>query len=254
MPNILAPRQIDEFIETGVTILRNAFAPDVAARCRDVVCRAAGVDAHAPSTWTQPLVHLQETYCDGPFRDVLTPTISGAMDDLLGPGRYDARINYGWWPISFPGFEQPPWRAPQTGWHVDGGHFHHHLDSRSQGLLPLFIFSDIQPGDGGTAYLPGSHVTTARVLHAAEPTGLDPVAVTEQAVAAADLSAAVEATGHPGDVLLLHPFMVHARSPNTGPRVRFICNPCVALHERIRVEPGAERTPLERSIIRAVGR
>jgi hypothetical protein len=174
------------------------------------------------------------------------------MDDLLGPGRYRPLTGFGWWPISFPGFDQPPWRPPQVGWHVDGQHFHHRLDASDQGLLPLFIFSEIQPGDGGTAYLEGSHATTARVLHAAEPVGLDPIAVSSQAAAAADKSRAVEGTGQPGDVLLLHPFMVHARSPNTGSRVRFICNPCVGLHERIRVEPGAERTPLELSIIRAL--
>jgi hypothetical protein len=226
----------------------------VAARCRERVWQAAGLSADQPATWTKPVVHLQEAYADGPFAEVMTPAISGAMDDLLGPGRYQPLTGYGWWPIAFPGFDKPPWRAPTVGWHVDGQHFHHHIDSSNQGLLPLFIFSEIQPGDGGTAYLQGSHVSTAQVLQAAVPDGLDAKIVSSQCVAVADRSRAIEGTGNPGDVLLLHPFMVHARSPNTGPRVRFICNPCVALHERIRLEPGAERTPLERSIIRAIQR
>ena len=34
-----------------------------------------------------------------------------------------------------------------------------------------------------------------------------------------------------GDVALIHPFLSHARSENTGPNVRFICNPCYGLHE-----------------------
>jgi hypothetical protein len=254
MPNVLASSQIDEFIETGVTILRDAFPAEVAARCRERVWQASGLRPDQPTTWTKPVVHLQEAYCDGPFPEVLTPAISGAMDDLLGAGRYRQLTSYGWWPISFPGFEKPPWRAPVAGWHVDGQHFHHRLDSSNQGLLPLFIFSQIQPGDGGTSYLEGSHVTTAKVLQSAEPAGLDAITVSTQAAAAADKSRALEGIGNPGDVLFLHPFMVHARSPNTGPRVRFICNPCIALHERIRIEPGGERTPLERSIIRAIGR
>jgi hypothetical protein len=254
MPNVLTSHQVDEFIATGVTVLRDAFSPGVASRCRDHLWGVSGVSADAPSTWSEPLIQLKEVYGDGPFREIMTPAISGAMDDLLGAGRYQPLTGFGWWPISFPGFAKPPWRAPTSGWHVDGIQFHHHLDSRDQGLLPLFIFSRIEPGDGGTAYIEGSHITTARVLQAAEPAGLDCMSLGAQAVAAADMNRAVEGIGNPGDVLLLHPFMVHARSPNTGSRVRFICNPCVTLHERIRVEPGAGRTPLERSIMQATQR
>jgi len=38
----------------------------------------------------------------------------------------------------------------RTNWHVDGDFFHHFLDSKEQGLLPIVIFSDIKTGGGGT--------------------------------------------------------------------------------------------------------
>ncbi len=64
----------------------------------------------------------------------------------------------------------------------------------------------------------------------------------------------MEINGEPGDVALLHPFMLHARSPNTGRRVRFICNPCISFKEPMRVKPedGDSVSPVERAIIRAI--
>ena len=56
-----------------------------------------------------------------------------------------------------------------------------------------------------------------------------------------------------GDVMLAHPFMLHARSANTGPRTRFICNPCISLHEPMDVSAdGADTSPVERAIIRSI--
>ena len=195
---------------------------------------------------------MQRSFGDGAFAEISNPRLSGAFDDLLGAGRYVPLTHYGWWPVSFPGFAQPPWGPPAVGWHVDGQHFHHHIDGRDQGLLPLFIFSDIFPGDGGTAYIPCSHLTTARILAQAAPTGIAAKDISALAAAAIDPANGIEATGMPGDVLLLHPFMVHARSANTGPRVRMICNPCIGLNEPIRLGAQLQATPLERSIIGAI--
>jgi hypothetical protein len=252
MPSVLTPAQIDEFIETGVAVLRGGFSPEVAEQCRTRIWTAVGMNPDARSTWTKPLIHVQQCPDDGPFATIHNPRLDGAIDDLLGAGRYDPVVGFGWWPIAFPGFDMPPWRLPDSGWHIDGTNFRHHVDSSNQGLLSLFIFSEIQPGDGGTAYVPGSHAATARILLESEPLGLEHEELTRRVTCQVDKSRGIEATGMPGDVFLLHPFMLHARSPNTGSRVRFICNPCMSLRERPRLDPHPDRTPLERSIMLAL--
>jgi len=76
----------------------------------------------------------------------------------------------GWWPINFPGFDDPPYRE---NWHIEGGWFHHHVWSPEQALLNLFCFSTVDPGGGGTLLVEGSHHLAARILWEAEPEGLE---------------------------------------------------------------------------------
>lgn len=54
---------------------------------------------------------------------------------------------------------------------MDGSNFHHRVTSREQGLVTLFLFSDIGPGDGGTPVFRGSHRAVARLLATSEPAG-----------------------------------------------------------------------------------
>jgi hypothetical protein len=56
------------------------------------------------------------------------------------------------------------WSPPRLGWHVDGAHFHHHIQSREQSLVVLPVFRQLEAGGGGTVLLPGSHRTVARWL------------------------------------------------------------------------------------------
>ena len=87
---------------------------------------------------------------------MVTPRLHAAIDQLCGAGRTEP-FGCGWWVVSFPGLAEPPWEA-NGNWHVDGYHYTHYPDSREIGLLPIFIFNDLGPGDGGTALCEGSHV------------------------------------------------------------------------------------------------
>ena len=49
------------------------------------------------------------------------------------------------WPVYVP-------RAP--GWHKDGWHFQHFLDTPQQGLLLMYFYSDVPAGAGGTQVTP----------------------------------------------------------------------------------------------------
>lgn len=254
-PKVLTPAQIDEFIRDGFTMLRGAFPVEVAAEGRAFLWKELGLDPENASEWREPFIHIKKGFSEEPFRSAFTARLLGAYDDLLGEGRYHPPTGLGWWPVSFPGFEQPPWQPPEEGWHIDGIQFHHHVDSPTQGLLPLFLFSEIRPGDGGTVASLGSHVITARILQESEPEGLDVYELTKRVVEHRR-ERIVEINGDPGDVALLHPFMLHARSPNTGSRVRFICNPCVSFRENMRVKEGDldSASPVERAVILALRR
>lgn len=252
-PSVLSEDEVEQFVEKGFVLLREAFPAEVAARVRAFLWKEMGLSPDDPSGWTKPLIHLKHAYEGPPFTDSFTPRLCGALDDVMGPGRWNPKTTLGWWPVSFPGFEHPPWKEPETGWHIDGIQFHHHVNSPDQGLLPIFLFSDIAPGGGGTALDVGSHRIAARILHEAEPDGLH-VQELGKRVAQHPFQQIVESQGRAGDVVLIHPFVRHARSMNTGSSVRFICNPCFVLKEpmNLKREDPAEYSPVERAIVEAL--
>ena len=139
------------------------------------------------------------------------------------------------------------------GWHKDGDFFRHFLDSPEQGLLGIVIWSDIEPQSGGTFAAGDSVGPIARHL-ANHPDGLLPVEA-----GFGDLihqcSDFVEFTGRAGDVVLLHPYILHAASSNPSGRPRFITNPNVTLAEPMsfnRDDP-AGYSPVELAVLRALG-
>jgi len=253
---VLDNPQVDEFVRDGYTIVRNAFSRETAEAIRDFLwleLTSQGVRRDSPSTWTKRVVHLAKVFHDEPFASAWSNRLYGALDDVLGEGRYDAPVGLGWWPVSFPNFDTPPWSAPTEGWHIDGIQFHHRINSADQGLLPLFMLSDISPGGGGTAVSAGSHVITARILAAAEPEGLDDEELTKR-VLEYPIQNVRELTGNAGDVALVHPFLLHARSPNTGQAVRFICNPCIPLKAPLDLnrQRSSEYSPVELAIVNSI--
>lgn len=60
----------------------------------------------------------------------------------------------------------------------------------------------------------------------------------------------IELTAQAGDVVMLHPMVLHARSKNLGARVRFITNPCITLYEPMQLTPA--RSPVECAIAEAI--
>lgn len=250
---VFTPSEIEQFIEEGYVVLREGFPRRVAAEIRARLWEKMGLREDDPAGWKQPLVHIKEALGGAPFSEVWTQRVFDAFDDLMGAERYRKPQTIGWFPVSFPGFEAPPWRAPEKGWHVDGIQFHHHVYSRDQGLLPIVILSDIGPGDGGTAIDLGSHKLAARILAESEPAGLD-IQELGKRVAQHPFKKVVEANGQAGDIFMHHPMIRHARSANTGRSVRFICNPCIVLHEHMNLKREREEdySPVERAIVRAL--
>ncbi|GIQ67546.1 hypothetical protein DUZ99_12220 [Xylanibacillus composti] len=171
MPKVLSNEQIEHFMEKGWVKVDQAFPREEALKVQDFLWdRLAehGVDRDDKSTWTKPLYRLGN-YTDSVADGCNTDRLTGAVEDLIGEGRWregNKKHNAVWggFIINF-GPEVP------GGWHYDGSHFHHYLDSWEQGLLFIGLFSEVRPGGSGTLVAEGSHNIVAKVL-AEHPKGL----------------------------------------------------------------------------------
>ena len=133
-------------------------------------------------------------------------------------------------------------------WHVDGDFFVHFLDSPEQALLVIPVFSDIAHAGGATYIAPDGIDLIARYL-AQHPEGVLPAKLSfvpsDSAAKYAEprddpgfwshleqvkrCTKFVELTAETGDVVLLHPLMLHSASKNHLRVPRVITNPPVAL-------------------------
>ena len=115
------------------------------------------------------------------------------------------------------------WRSTRApGWHKDGWHYRHFLDSPQQGLLLGYIYSDLLPESGGTQMCVDSIGVVARLL-ARHPEGIHPDTVYSyiKPYMARECSRFAELTGEAGDLAIMHPYMVHRVAGNPSGRPRF---------------------------------
>jgi hypothetical protein len=251
--SVLSPADAEAFLEHGYVLVREAIARETIEQLLPQIWARLPEDPTDPRTWRRGGTQIEDILREGPIDDLFTPRFTQSIDDLAGAGRWwTRRDGFGWVVLRFPG-HAAPWRPPSSGWHVDGIDFHHHLRSPEQGLVGIELFSDIEPGGGGTVLRVGSHRVIARLLGASEPDGLSYARLRGLSEELRELPA-VETTGRAGDVLWMHPFMVHARGPNVRSTVRVASNRCVGLHEPMCLERAQEsdHSLVERAIRRAL--
>lgn len=225
-----APSEIDTFIADGFLRLDGAFAPDLAARMRDILWQAMGLSPDDPAAWTRPVVRIGHR-SDPPFAAAAsTPRLHAAYDALAGRGRWLAPTGLGSFPVRFPSADDPG----DTGWHVDvsfGFEAPDYLDwrvnvvSRGRALLMLFLLSDTGPEDAPTLIRAGSHLRIARQLLPAGEAGMTLRELAADGFAGTADCAEVAATGPAGTVYLCHPFLVHRAQPLRSARPRFLAQP-----------------------------
>ncbi|KKY18447.1 hypothetical protein UCRPC4_g04916 [Phaeomoniella chlamydospora] len=174
------------------------------------------------------------------------PRAWGAICELLGG---EERIYPGtryWKDALIVNLGSPEWENKEhnpkdlRGWHVDGDFFIHFLDSPEQGLLVIPVFTDIIKEAGGTMICPSSVGKMAQYLYE-HPDGVTPQLQPRSGPLPhkpLDLTSLVckcgdfhEMTGNVGDVILLHPLMVHSASRNRLRIPRVITNPPISLVE-----------------------
>lgn len=264
----LTQDQIDNFLKFGYVRIPSAFSREKAASWTSQMWDRLGYSPTDKSTWLQDRINMPTHKRE--HVKTFAPAAWGAMHELLG-GNIDP--SSGQWSDGFIvnlGTEE--WaknRPPPTdldNWHVDGDFFVHFLDSPEQGLLVIPIFSDIEPTGGGTMIAPDGISVIARHLRD-HPEGVSPrmVPVGQEPEyeglgwyinkIRTECKDFHEMTGKAGDVVLMHPLMLHSASRNSLRVPRVITNPLTSAREPFNFdrENPEDYSLVERKTLMALG-
>ncbi|MFN3652334.1 MAG: phytanoyl-CoA dioxygenase family protein [Armatimonadota bacterium] len=251
---VLSCEQVEQFLRFGYVVLHDCFPRELAEAWTARAMARLGCRADDPATWPASRIHMPGVE----RRDLreFSPRLWRAACELLG-GEERVRpchVSDGFI-INFRLGAGRPWRAPApdaAAWHKDGDYFRHFLDSPEAGLLTLMLWSDLQPKGGGTFLARDSVPVVARYL-AERPEGVRPARLEVRRLMA-ECRDFVEVTGRVGDVVLMHPFMLHAASPNHSGRPRFLTNPPLALKRPMSFRRARSRySPVEAAVLRGLG-
>ena len=251
----LTAKEVSEFIEKGFIVLRQIFRSELVERVVPLVWHEMHELPDDPSTWTMPVRIVEKLLQNLPMNEVLTRRYRDTLDDLCGVGRWETNDGIGYWINLFPNFANPPWRPPTIGWHIDTQTGGQNTNAPDLALVGMELFSNIDPSGGGTAIRVGSHRYVARVDAEAGHT-LSSDDLSSRAEVVTGQLPVVEVTGQAGDVLLMHPFTIHATSPNTRDCVRIAANRPISLYEPLnfnRTDPSSY-SPVECAVVDALTR
>ena len=238
----------------GYIVIKGAFPRQDSIDWVRSECARQGYDLDDPTTWTKEYLRLDTAH--GKMLPDYAPAAWQASCDLMGgadrvkspPGIYTLALNLR------QGADKPyqPPSPAVDGWHIDGWHFRHFLNTPDQGLLGISLMTDVFPEGGGTFLAADSVPIIARYL-AAHPEGaVDYLMPVEELVAQCrDFR---EVTGEAGDFFLLHPFVLHTVSQNRRRLPRAICNVCYELTEPMCFDRAdGAYSPVEQAILRGLG-
>lgn len=248
---MLLPRksfEISHFHEHGWMRIRGAVDAAAAQAMRDtawMALEAEGIRRDQPLTWTvERPSNLQHVKADPAFRQD-SAAVHAAIDAILEGRPYQKPQNWGALFLAFPG--KTPWHIPTKGWHIDAYYASPLVPVR--GVKTFALFADVAPRGGGTLMVSGSHrlvhrwfqenpprpgtrsaqmrrlllsIPYLRDLHlegeAAERirrfTSMEEIDGIPLRV--------VEAEGEAGDVILMHPLVMHVAAPNNSAQPRMM--------------------------------
>ena len=253
MNNSLSLAQREHFLDNGYVVVENAIPTDNLKAWQDLAWQRLGYDRDDASTWEKPRVHLPPSRAVR-VRD-FAPRAQAAMEELCGADRL-VEPNFWGDVFIFNGGEgaNEPFRPPAAtapGWHKDGFMKPHYLDSPEQGLLVLVAWTDVQSRGGATFIAPDSVGVIARFL-AERPAGIEG---REFGALIGQCQRFEQLTARAGDVILCHPFLLHAVSQNVRGIERIISNPIVMLREPMNFNRAdGDYSLVEQSVLRALGR
>ena len=258
---MLTAEQRDEFDRFGLVRMPGAVvkaaADEMLATVWDALRDRYHLHRGAPETWPELGSGLQQIggahrYLGThhmpksvTFEQVGNAAVRGAVDDLLGRGNWTPPERWGSLLVTFPESTER-WEVPSSNWHLDFPASQ--SPSGPAGVRIFTCLAKLPECGGGTVYVAGSHrlveklVRAGEVLRSAdarmrliraypwvkalcsrdektdrvrrfmrEGTRIDGVEVR-----------VVEMIGEPGDVLLVHPMMLHAPALNCSSMPRFV--------------------------------
>lgn len=256
-PCFLSAEQIEQFLADGFLTIPRAFDPELARRWREDANRRIREEPHKwvrgydpndeakslrkysptdPTTWTWPRLVLEgnEEFAAEEF----APQAWAAICDLLGgPERIKTRIWNNYVNLNFnadahlegaelgTGRPGPDWNS----WHIDDPHPAMRIDRVRNGLICIALFDRVLPASGSTWLCLDSVSRIAREL-AEHPEGVD--FVHDRGARFTRLCSRFhEVVGETGDMVLMHPLMLHSGSPNPSGRIRWMGNPMVYMKQ-----------------------
>ena len=244
----------EHFVRHGYTVVRGAIPEShtqhVVESAWEELSREFGIDRNDPSSW-QPTPENRRGHGYTRTRGTgqhtrlaqLAPRAFQAQADVIGGADRlpddGQKLSWGDAVISNLGIEDDPrWKPPtdkqQPGWHKDGWHFRHFLNSPEQGLLIVPLYTDILPESGGTVIAKDAIAPVSRLLRDI-PEGLHPDSVQGAGFIIPGLVDQchdfTELTGQAGDVVLIHPYVLHRVTVNPTIRPRFIANMALVLSQ-----------------------
>ena len=253
----LTDQQVDDFNTKGWTYLAEAFPPQEALKIQAFMWEHLNelhdIERHAPDTWPQLWNGLNKQSRHPIYQAVASPRLNAAIGQIMGKDQGQHPTGGGTFLVSPPDEEKAPWDVRPHGWHWDGSP-ENELDTLH--LFNVYTFySAVGPGGGGTLFIEGWH----RLIRALfKPLGPDrgglsqkelkrrfdrsPPWLAELTGNAPDQGArirrfmqegavidgvpvrVIEATGQPGDAMLVHPSLYHTPSYNRTDSPRFMRN------------------------------
>jgi hypothetical protein len=246
--------QREQFERDGLTCLRRAVDPSAVAKIRDRVWleaeRKRAICRDDRSTWKRvpPSILKRVIHSEGLFEPLLSRAVREGIDSLLGADRWEKPKAVGQLLMSPP--DAADWVLPHKVWHMDfpapGW-----LDNALPGVQ-LFVFLDhLETAQGGTIFVTGSHRLVMELAERRSPEFAGHSAELRKALgrrvpwlrdlwregAASDRRdrfmaqatehegvplRVLEPTGQPGDVLFMHPWLLHNASPNCSDQMRMV--------------------------------
>ena len=251
---MLTDRQKSEFDEHGWLCLPGAIPDEdvqqVLDRVWDDLEQRCGIPRDDPKRWPEARPKGFNTLMrSGAYEPACSHAVRDAIDDLIGPGQWEKPSPWGALLLTFP--SNGSWFLPNHSWHMDLQASVSVAADKTPGVQVFVVLEPLPARGGATIGLSGSHRLVRHL--ARQPELIDEgrskdisKAVRRAAPNLRDLWShdsssdrearylmspvdvfgipvqAVEFTGEPGDVIFMHPWILHTASANCGKRPRIV--------------------------------
>lgn len=246
----LTTDQRREFEETGLLHLPGAIPAEHTCEMRDrlwgELARRHQIRRDDLDTWIPGGVYgLHAVERSGAFANMASPAVCAALDDFFAPDKWQRPPRWGGPLVTFPS-ERREWDVPNQSWHLDVGSGG--VERTLREVIVFAILDTLLPQGGGTAVVAGSHrlvqdlasgssskvrSAKARKLLARSDPWLQDLSsrekakdrlerfMTDGAVVRGVGLKVTEITGALGDVVVMHPAILHSAAANcrTTPRL-----------------------------------